>query len=108
MKRKLVSARDLHAKWMKAPTYRDTYNELEDEFALAAAMIAARGDAGLTQDELAKRMGTTATVISRLESGRVRPSTRTLERFAEATGHKLRISFERQGRTRSARTAARV
>ena len=40
-------------------------------------------------------MGTTQAVIARLESGRVKPSTRTLERFATATGTRLRITFER-------------
>jgi transcriptional regulator with XRE-family HTH domain len=39
-------------------------------------------------------MNTTQAVVARLESGRVKPSTRTLERFAEATGTRLRISFE--------------
>ena len=48
----------------------------------------------LTQEQLAARMHTTQAVIARLESGRVKPSTRTLERFAEATGTRLRILFE--------------
>jgi transcriptional regulator with XRE-family HTH domain len=39
-------------------------------------------------------MGTTESVVSRLESGRVKPSTRTLQRYAAATGHRLRISLE--------------
>ncbi|MGH8585945.1 MAG: helix-turn-helix domain-containing protein [Gammaproteobacteria bacterium] len=52
-------------------------------------MIEARSRAGLTQDELAKRMGTTQPVVARLESGRIRPSTRTLERLARATGSRL-------------------
>ena len=39
-------------------------------------------------------MGTTQAVVARLESGRVKLSTRTLERFAKATGTKLRILFE--------------
>ncbi len=42
-------------------------------------------------------MGTTQAVIARLESGRTKPSTRTLERLAEATGMRLRISFEPSG-----------
>ena len=42
----------------------------------------------------AERMHTTQAVIARLESGRVKPSTRTLERLAAATGMRLRISFE--------------
>ncbi len=48
----------------------------------------------LTQEQLAERMDTTQAVIARLESGRVKPSTRTLERLAAATGMRLRISFE--------------
>lgn len=57
-------------------------------------MIDARAKAGLTQEQLAERMHTTQAVIARLESGRVKPSTRTLERIAAATGMKLTISFE--------------
>jgi len=92
---KEVRARDLHRKWMRDdPQYRQEFAALEDEFALAAAMIKVRADAGLTQEELAKRMHTTQAVIARLESGRVKPSTRTLERLAAATGMRLRISFE--------------
>jgi transcriptional regulator with XRE-family HTH domain len=48
----------------------------------------------MTQAQVAEAMGTTQTVIARLESGRVTPSTRTLERFAKATRTGLRISFE--------------
>jgi len=48
----------------------------------------------MTQEQVAAAMGTTQTVIARLESGRTMPSTRTLERFAKATGMRLRISFE--------------
>jgi transcriptional regulator with XRE-family HTH domain len=85
---------ELHKRWMKEPGYRRAYDALEEEFALASAMIAARARAGLTQEQLAKRMGTTQPVVARLESGRVRPSTRTLERFARATGSRLKVSFE--------------
>ncbi len=82
------------AEWRKDPQYIEAYNALEDEFSLAAAVIEARAHAGLTQQQLAERMHTTQAVIARLESGRVKPSTRTLERLAEATGMRLRISFE--------------
>jgi len=94
MSKKLVSADELHAKWMKQPKYRKAYDDLEEEFRLASAMIEARTRAGLTQEELAQRMNTKQAVIARLESGRVKPSTRTLERFAQATGHRVRIVFE--------------
>ena len=74
------------AAWRKDPEYEEAYNALEEEFALAAAMIEARARAGHTQQQLAERMHTTQAVIARLESGRVKPPTRTLERVAAATG----------------------
>jgi transcriptional regulator with XRE-family HTH domain len=86
---------DLHRKWLKQrPGYAKAVADLEEEFQLARQLIGARARAGLTQEQLATRMKTTRTVISRLESGRMKPSTRTLERFARATGHKLKITFE--------------
>ncbi len=85
---------DLHKKWMKDPEYRKEYDALEEEFALIAEVAKARMRAGLTQAQLAKRMKTTQSTVARLESGRGRPSTRTLARFAKATGHRLKISFE--------------
>jgi len=94
MTKRLVSADELHTKWMKEPKYRKVYDDLEEEFRLASALIEARARAGLTQEELAVRMKTKQAVIARLERGRVKPSTRTLERIAKATGHRLRISFE--------------
>jgi ribosome-binding protein aMBF1 (putative translation factor) len=80
--------------WLRDPEFRAEYEALEDEFALASALIEARSRAGLTQEQVAKAMGTTQAVIARLEGGRVKPSTRTLERFAKATGTRLRIRFE--------------
>lgn len=81
--------------WLKDPEIAAAYNALEDEFVLAAALIDARAAAHMTQEDVAKAMGTTQAVIARLESGRSMPSTRTLQRFADATGSKLRIHFER-------------
>ena len=95
MTRKLIPVEEAFAEWRRDPAYVKAYDALEDEFALAKAMIEARAQAGLTQEQLAQRMKTTQAVIARLESGRVKPSTRTLERFAAATGMRLRISFER-------------
>ena len=84
---------DLHKDWMKDPKYRREYQALEEEFSLTAAMIEARSRAGMTQEQVARRMKTKQAVIARLESGGSRPSTRTLERYAKATGSRLRISF---------------
>ncbi len=94
MTRKFIPVEEAAKEWMKDPEFRAAYDALEDEFALAAALIRARGEADMTQEEVARAMGTTQAVIARLESGRSRPSTRTLERFAKATGMRLRISFE--------------
>jgi transcriptional regulator with XRE-family HTH domain len=90
----MTRIRDLHKKWMKDPEYRREYENLEEEFALASALIEARARAGLTQEELADRMETSQSAVARLESGRMIPSGRTLKRFAKATGTRLRISFE--------------
>ncbi|MBV9655074.1 MAG: helix-turn-helix transcriptional regulator [Acetobacteraceae bacterium] len=95
---------DLHDGWLKDPAYRKEYEALEGEFTLAATLIRARADAGLTQEELAERMGTKQEVVARWEGGKVMPSTRTLARLAKATGTTLRISFvparRRAGETR--------
>jgi transcriptional regulator with XRE-family HTH domain len=79
---------------MKSSEYQRAHEQLAPEFDLARAVIEARVRAGLTQEQLAQRMDTTQSVIARLESGRVRPSTQTLERLAAATGTRLKISFE--------------
>ena len=92
--RKRIPTKDFHKKWLKDPAYREAYDSLAEEFALAAAVIEARSRAGFTQEELAERTGTTQPVVARLESGRIRPSTRTLERLAQATGSRLIIRFE--------------
>lgn len=91
---KTITADDLHRKWMKNPEYRREYDALEEEFALAAALLSARDRAGLTQAQVARRMKTTQTAVARLEGGRLNPSTRTLARYAQATGHRLVIGFE--------------
>ena len=94
MSRKFISVEEAFAEWLKDPEYRAAYDALEEEFALASQIIGARAHANLSQAELAERMNTSQSAIARLESGRVRPSTRTLEKLAAATGMRLRISLE--------------
>lgn len=94
MKSKFIPVEESFTQWKKDPKYVAAYESLEEEFNLASAMIQARGNADMTQEQVAKAMGTTQAVIARLESGRALPSTRTLERFAKATRTRLRISFE--------------
>jgi len=96
MKRKFIPATESFAQWKKDPKYNAAYAALEGEFALASSLIKARSEADMTQEQVAQAMGTTQAVVARLESGKVLPSTRTLERFAKATHSRLRITFEHQ------------
>ncbi len=84
----------LKKRWMKEPGFKDGYDALEAEFALASMLIEARTRAKLSQLELAKKMGTSQSAIARLESGAAKPSLSTLERFAKATGTRVRLSLE--------------
>jgi ribosome-binding protein aMBF1 (putative translation factor) len=81
----------IRAEWRKDPAYVAAHAELADEFALVAELIRARMKAGLTQAEVAERMQSTQPAVARLESAGRIPSTRTLQRYARATGHRLRI-----------------
>ena len=76
---------------MKDEEFRIAFVGLEDEFALAAQLIEARKKAHLTQDEVARRMGTTQSVVARLESGRPLPSLRSLKRYAQAVSGRVEI-----------------
>lgn len=84
---------DLRKRLLENPEVRMEYAQADAEFSLIEAMITARRDARLTQAELAQKIGTTQSAIARLEAGRVSPSITTLRRYAEATGHQLRVSF---------------
>lgn len=94
MTRRFIFVSASFAQWRQDPEYRVAYEALEEEFAWVRALIEARARTGLTQEEVAQPMGTTPAAIARLEGRRVRPSTRTLERFTQATGTRLKISFE--------------
>ena len=105
MTKPLTPASDLHDEWMKKPAYAEAFAELDGEFALASALIKARTDAGLTQEQVAGKMQTTRTAIARLEGGQHMPSTRTLAKFAEATGHQLQITFKKAAKVRGRKSA---
>jgi DNA-binding XRE family transcriptional regulator len=89
----MTALKDLKARAFKNPKVRAAYDEMADEYALAAALIDARAKAKLTQSELARRMGTTQSAIARLESGRSVPSGATLLKFAKAVRRSLRVEF---------------
>jgi DNA-binding XRE family transcriptional regulator len=94
MSRKFIPVEEVFREWRKDSEYVAAYDALEDEFALASALIKARADAAMTQEQVAQAMGTTQAAVARMESGKTMPSTRTLARFAKATRTSLRISFE--------------
>lgn len=78
----------------RSQSYRETQDRLRPFEEIARVVIMRRAHLGLTQQELAVRMGTTKSVISRIESGQHRASTDTLRRLAEALdGHAI-IGFE--------------
>jgi transcriptional regulator with XRE-family HTH domain len=78
----------------KNPEVKTVYDELSDEFELISTLITMREKSGLTQGEVAKKMGTRAPNISRLESGRANPSLKTLVSYAHACGFKLDLGFK--------------
>lgn len=73
---------------------RTEYDAMADEFRMARELISARARAGLTQGEVAERMGTTQSVVARLESGRRAPSMRTVQRYAKALGCRAMVRIE--------------
>ncbi|MBF0137679.1 MAG: helix-turn-helix domain-containing protein [Magnetococcus sp. DMHC-1] len=81
---------ELRKEWRKNPQYMEEYTALEGEFSLARELIQARVDAGLSQQEIAERMGTSQPTVARLESGH-KPSLKSLERYAKAVGMKVQI-----------------
>ncbi len=83
----------LHKRWSKDAEYRDAHGALQAEFELARQLINTRLKSGLSQAQLAEKMGTSQSTIARLESGSSMPSIRTLLKFAEATNSEFRISF---------------
>ena len=74
--------------------FRKAYDALEAEYALAHEMLSARTRAGLTQEAVADRMGTTKSAVSRLEgAGKHAPSVASLKKYADAVGCTLKIEF---------------
>jgi transcriptional regulator with XRE-family HTH domain len=85
--------KDFRREALENPDVKAAYDALEEEYALARALIQARQQSGLTQAELAERMETTQSAVARWESGKHLPSCQTLQRLARATNTALRITF---------------
>lgn len=87
---------EMRAEWMKAPEFRAEVERLErDEMPMLDAILQARKDAGLTQAQVAERMGTKAPAVARLENalvtGAPSPSLNTLRKYAAALGKRLEV-----------------
>jgi predicted transcriptional regulator len=83
----------LRARLLADPEVKAEYDALAPQFEIAAELLRPRLRAGLSQTELAVQMGTSQSAIARLESGDTLPSVKTLLRYAEATGSKLRVKL---------------
>ena len=85
-----------HAKFLedarKRPGFSEAYDALEDKYTLIRELLAARAKAGLTQEQVAAKMGTTKSTVCRLEGQRKHsPSVETLRKYAEAVDCKVEI-----------------
>ncbi len=87
----------LKQKMLSKPAVKKAYDALEDEYTALHTLLNARSAAGLTQADVAQRMGTTVSAISRLESSlrseKHSPSFATLRKYAQACGKKLVVQM---------------
>lgn len=84
---------DLQREWLIDPEYKREYEALEEEFNLVKELISARIRAKLTQKQIAEKMHTKQSFISKLEGGQHKFNVDTLTRYAKATGSKLEIKL---------------
>jgi transcriptional regulator with XRE-family HTH domain len=85
---------------LKRPEVRAAYDALDEEFAFLDEVLKARAESGLTQAQVAKRIGTTQSAVARLESGTSKhsPSVATLQRYARALGYRVEVRLVKQRR----------
>ena len=90
-----MTHKELIEKMRSQPKYKEKYDEAVPEFKLLRKMLEARKRAGLTQEQVAEKMGTKATAITRLESASSEhsPKVETLRKYAEAVGCRLNIEL---------------
>ncbi len=86
---------DLTKELLERPDVRAAYDALAEEFSMAEALIRARTEADMTQAEVAAKMRTSQSYVAKLEGGRVSPSMKALQRYAQAIGARLKISLKR-------------
>jgi transcriptional regulator with XRE-family HTH domain len=91
----MLTHEEMAKKMLSEPAVKAEYDAQAEEFALLDELLSARQRAGLTQAEVAARMGTKTPAVARLESGggirRHSPSVATLRKYADAVGCRLEI-----------------
>jgi DNA-binding XRE family transcriptional regulator len=90
----MKTLKDIKRDLLADPAALAEYQSQAAEFDMARELIAARARAGLTQSDVAQRMGTTQSVIARLEGGKRAPSLRTVQRYAQAVGGRAVVRIE--------------
>lgn len=90
----MKTLKDIKRELLADPATRAEYEGQKAEFDMAHELIAARARAGLTQSDVAALMGTTQSVIARLEGGKRVPSLRTVQRYALAVGARAVVRIE--------------
>lgn len=91
----MMKLNDLKTDLLKRSDVRAEYEALAEEFSLAEVLIRARSEADMTQTDVAEKMHTSQSYVAKMEGGQVSPSIRALQRYAAATGSRLKISLER-------------
>lgn len=89
----MLTHKELKARALERADVKDEYDRLDEEFHFLDQFLKARAAAGVTQAEIAERIGTTQSAVARLESGRGKhsPSLATLEKYAHALGCRLEL-----------------
>jgi ribosome-binding protein aMBF1 (putative translation factor) len=98
----MTSLAKLRERLLSDPEVKAEYDRLGPIFAVVGEMIEARQAAGLTQTQIAVRMGTSQSVVARLENTRHMPTFDMIARYAEAVGRRLDIHLIPQGAERRA------
>ena len=89
----MLTHKELKARALERADVKTEYDRLDEEFRFLDEFLKARAAAGVTQAEVAERIGTTQSAVARLESGRGKhsPSIATLEKYAHALGCRLEL-----------------
>ena len=105
----MLTHKELKSRALDRGDVRAEFDKLEEEFAFLDEFLKARAAAGMSQAEIADRMGTTQSAVARLESGRGKhsPSLATLRKYARALGYRvdLRLVKEKENADARGRTS---